>query len=83
MELCYDDEAHKLQQEYGALFQLIRYSLDAIWVPEMIVPGMPPTIGSGGDTAAIGDVPATILTPADLVKAQDSQRYSLISECDK
>ncbi|XP_040154975.1 putative elongator complex protein 1 [Anopheles arabiensis] len=78
MELCYDDEAHKLQEEYGALFQLIRYSLDAIWVPEMIVPGMPPTIGSGGDAAAIGDVPATILTPADLVKAQDSQRYSLI-----
>uniref|UniRef100_A0A182SZU3 Uncharacterized protein n=1 Tax=Anopheles maculatus TaxID=74869 RepID=A0A182SZU3_9DIPT len=42
LELRYDEQAGKLQHEYGALFQLIRYSLDAIWLPEMIVPGMPP-----------------------------------------
>uniref|UniRef100_A0A182MPI0 Elongator complex protein 1 n=1 Tax=Anopheles culicifacies TaxID=139723 RepID=A0A182MPI0_9DIPT len=76
LELLYDDEGSKLQREYGALFQLIRYSLDAIWVPEMIVPGMPP--GSGSDAAMVGDVPAPILTPSDLVRAQDAQRYALI-----
>uniref|UniRef100_A0A182K8J5 Elongator complex protein 1 n=1 Tax=Anopheles christyi TaxID=43041 RepID=A0A182K8J5_9DIPT len=73
--LCYDEQAHQLQQQYGALFQLIHYSLDAIWVPEMIVPGMPPTAGAD-EPVAIGDAP--ILTPSDLVKAQDSQRYALI-----
>uniref|UniRef100_A0A182PF30 Elongator complex protein 1 n=1 Tax=Anopheles epiroticus TaxID=199890 RepID=A0A182PF30_9DIPT len=79
MELGYDDEAHRLQQEYGALFQLIRYSLDAIWVPEIIVPGMPPTASGGEAGPGVGDVAIQpILTPADLVKAQDSQRYALI-----
>uniref|UniRef100_A0A182XXP4 Elongator complex protein 1 n=1 Tax=Anopheles stephensi TaxID=30069 RepID=A0A182XXP4_ANOST len=76
LELRYDEQAYKLQQAYGALFQLIRYSLDAIWLPEMIVPGMPP---AGGDVANVGDVPATpILSTTDLARAQDAQRYALI-----
>lgn len=79
LELRYDEQAYKLQHTYGALFQLIRYSLDAIWLPEMIVPGMPPSSAAGGETAnAGGDAPAPILTPTDLVRAQDAQRYALI-----
>ncbi|XP_053669456.1 elongator complex protein 1 [Anopheles marshallii] len=76
LELSYDDEAQKLQRDYGALFQLIRYSLDTVWVPEMIVPGLPPS--SGAETAMVGDMSAPILTPSDLVRAQDAQRYALI-----
>uniref|UniRef100_A0A182RQR3 Elongator complex protein 1 n=1 Tax=Anopheles funestus TaxID=62324 RepID=A0A182RQR3_ANOFN len=76
LELSYDDEARRLQHEYGALLQLMRYSLDAIWLPEMIVPGMPP--GSGGDAAMIANASAPILTATDLVRAQDAQRYALI-----
>uniref|UniRef100_A0AAG5CXA7 Elongator complex protein 1 n=1 Tax=Anopheles atroparvus TaxID=41427 RepID=A0AAG5CXA7_ANOAO len=37
LELSFDAEAQAVQRDYGALFQLIRYSLDAIWIPEMIV----------------------------------------------
>uniref|UniRef100_A0A182VQJ3 Elongator complex protein 1 n=1 Tax=Anopheles minimus TaxID=112268 RepID=A0A182VQJ3_9DIPT len=76
LELAYDDEGHKLQHEYGALFQLIRYSLDSIWVPEMVVPGMPS--GSGGDAGMVGDASVPILTSSDLARAQDAQRYALI-----
>ncbi|XP_050068179.1 elongator complex protein 1 [Anopheles maculipalpis] len=75
LELRYDEQAYKLQHEYGALFQLIRYSLDAIWLPEMVVPGTAP---GSSDVANVGEVPVPILTPADLVRAQDAQRYALI-----
>uniref|UniRef100_A0A182N6H1 Elongator complex protein 1 n=1 Tax=Anopheles dirus TaxID=7168 RepID=A0A182N6H1_9DIPT len=84
LELRYDDEAYQLQRQYAGLFQLIRYSLDAIWVPEMIVPGVTPGSGAAAGEGALGDAlpleqaPAPILTPTDLVRAQDSQRYALI-----
>ncbi|KFB45399.1 AGAP003979-PA-like protein [Anopheles sinensis] len=69
LELGFDVEARTIQREYAALFQLIRYSLDAIWIPEMIVPGSGPS--------ATGE-PTTIQTPADLLQAQAAQRYALI-----
>ncbi|XP_053673500.1 elongator complex protein 1 [Anopheles nili] len=81
IELRYDTEAQQLQHAYGVLFQLIRYSLDAIWVPEMIVPGLPPAGGTTAPSDAASDapqVPTSVLTPADLVQAQDAQRYALI-----
>uniref|UniRef100_A0A182Q7Y2 Elongator complex protein 1 n=1 Tax=Anopheles farauti TaxID=69004 RepID=A0A182Q7Y2_9DIPT len=84
LELRYDDEAYRLQRQYAALFQLIRYSLDAIWVPEMIVPGVAPGTGASAAEGGVGSAssteqaPAPILTTTDLVRAQDSQRYALI-----
>ncbi|XP_058175381.1 elongator complex protein 1 [Anopheles ziemanni] len=68
LELGFDVEAQTIQRDYAALFQLIRYSLDAIWIPEMIVPGGPPTTGE----------PAVMQTPADMLQAQSAQRYALI-----
>uniref|UniRef100_A0AAG5CXB3 Elongator complex protein 1 n=1 Tax=Anopheles atroparvus TaxID=41427 RepID=A0AAG5CXB3_ANOAO len=65
LELSFDAEAQAVQRDYGALFQLIRYSLDAIWIPEMIVPGSPPTASSGE-------------VVADVLQVQNAQRFALI-----
>ncbi|XP_052863197.1 elongator complex protein 1 [Anopheles cruzii] len=82
VELSYDEEARILQREYGALFQLVRYSLDAIWIPEMIVPGLPPSTSGGQQDEQTGSEAqatlSTALSPADLVQAQNTQRYALI-----
>uniref|UniRef100_A0AAG5CYA7 Elongator complex protein 1 n=1 Tax=Anopheles atroparvus TaxID=41427 RepID=A0AAG5CYA7_ANOAO len=75
LELSFDAEAQAVQRDYGALFQLIRYSLDAIWIPEMIVPGSPPTASSG---EVVGEGSRTFQTPADVLQVQNAQRFALI-----
>ncbi|XP_039439416.1 elongator complex protein 1 [Culex pipiens pallens] len=59
-------EAKTVQRDYGALFGLVRYSLDAIWIPEMVVPG------SGQD------VEATAQLTGDLTQVQNVQHYAMI-----
>uniref|UniRef100_A0A1Q3G1U7 Elongator complex protein 1 n=1 Tax=Culex tarsalis TaxID=7177 RepID=A0A1Q3G1U7_CULTA len=59
-------EATAVQRDYGALFGLVRYSLDAIWIPEMVVPG------SGQD------VEATAQLTGDLAQVQNVQHYAMI-----
>ncbi|XP_049535614.1 elongator complex protein 1 [Anopheles darlingi] len=77
IELNYDAEARLVQREYDALFQLVRYSLDAIWIPEMIVPELPPDHGQQENGVEPPQTSA-ILSPADLVQSQNAQRYALI-----
>ncbi|XP_055610784.1 elongator complex protein 1 [Uranotaenia lowii] len=59
-------DATIIQRSYGNLFQLVRYSLDAIWIPEMIVRG------SGQD------VEETAAITGDLEQVQNAQHYALI-----
>ncbi|XP_001657869.2 putative elongator complex protein 1 isoform X1 [Aedes aegypti] len=59
-------EASHIQKEYGELFHLIKFSLDAIWIPEMVVPG------SGQD------VETTAMATGNLEQVQNVQHYAMI-----
>lgn len=64
-------EASHIQKEYGELFHLIKFSLDAIWIPEMVVPG------SGQD------VETTAMATGNLEQVQNVQHYAMISESNR
>lgn len=66
IELDFLQEASAIQKQYGELLHLIKFSLDAIWIPEMVVPG------SGQD------VEATALATGDLSQVENVQHYAMI-----
>lgn len=68
IELDRLEKAALVQTDYGALFHMVKFSLDAIWIPEMIVPG------SGQDVEAIA------LATGDLSAVQNAQHYAMISK---
>lgn len=62
------DQASQVQKDYGELFHVVKFSLDAIWIPEMVVPG------SGQD------VEATAQATGNLELVQNVQHYAMISK---
>ncbi|XP_055636480.1 elongator complex protein 1 [Toxorhynchites rutilus septentrionalis] len=66
IELDHLEKAAQVQTDFGDLFHLVKFSLDAIWIPEMIVPG------SGQDVEAVA------LATGDLSAVQNAQHYALI-----
>ncbi|XP_055544619.1 elongator complex protein 1 [Wyeomyia smithii] len=66
IELDYLQHAGDIQRDYGALYNLIKVSLDSIWIPEMVVPG------SGQD------VEATAAATGDINQVQTVQHYAMI-----
>ncbi|XP_058824960.1 elongator complex protein 1 [Topomyia yanbarensis] len=60
------EQASEIQRNYQALFDLIKFSLDSIWIPEMVVPG------SGQD------VEVTAALTGDLSHVQNVQHYAMI-----
>ncbi|XP_062534614.1 elongator complex protein 1-like [Armigeres subalbatus] len=66
IEMDFIDQASQVQKDYGELFHVVKFSLDAIWIPEMVVPG------SGQD------VEATAQATGNLELVQNVQHYAMI-----
>ncbi|XP_053693456.1 elongator complex protein 1 [Sabethes cyaneus] len=66
IELDQLQRAADIQREYAALYALVKFSLDSIWIPEMVVPG------SGQDVEQMA------AATGDLSKVQSVQHYSMI-----
>ncbi|XP_058451587.1 elongator complex protein 1 [Malaya genurostris] len=66
VELDRLEQGTTIQHSYGVLYDLVKFSLDAIWIPEMVVPG------SGQD------VETTAALTGDLKQVQNVQHYAMI-----
>ncbi|XP_058169150.1 elongator complex protein 1-like [Anopheles ziemanni] len=66
-ELDFHTEARTIQRDYEGFIQLIQNSMDAIWIPEMLVRGRLRTC-----EAATGKISSTLLQP------HAAQRYALL-----
>ncbi|XP_065088523.1 elongator complex protein 1 [Ochlerotatus camptorhynchus] len=66
IEMDFLQQAATIQRDYAELLHLVKFSLDSIWIPEMVVPG------SGQD------VEATAIATGDLSQVQNVQHYAMI-----